>query len=259
MILLGAAVEQRAEHGRVRSPLVAVARRDETVELVATLREDPSGPQYATEALAAIATVNGRDAGGRTVLLRATGDEQSALRVLEAGDRVRTHGRVVPLSGFSTRLRWRHAVGEVEVERGRRRRRTGHALVRRGQRRARPRAARCGDAALHAARTAGRLRARRHPWHPTRSRGRLPRVGAQPPARGVGCERRVRAGRGGAGAGAPAPHHAVRRWDRGARALRHDDPLGAVGAACVGDGGSRDAGPLSSGGRPRPAACSCTR
>ena len=117
MVLLGTATEQRAEHGRVVSPLVAPMRRAETLDLTATLVDDPAGPQYATEALATVETVDGRGGGGRTALLRASGDEQSALRVLEAGDRVRLRGRAVPLSGFSTRLRWRHAVGAVEVER----------------------------------------------------------------------------------------------------------------------------------------------
>ena len=51
------------------------------------------------------------------MLLRAQGDEQSALRVLAAGDRLALRGRLGPLSGFDARLRWRHAVGEVAIER----------------------------------------------------------------------------------------------------------------------------------------------
>jgi competence protein ComEC len=117
MALLGAAVEQRAEHGRIASPLAPWLRRGVTVTLTATLTDDPSGPQYATEALAAVGSVARRAAGGRIVLVRASGDEQSALRVLQAGERVRLRGRLVPLSGFSVRQRWRHAVGAVAVDR----------------------------------------------------------------------------------------------------------------------------------------------
>jgi len=115
--LLGAALEQRALHGLAVSPLGAPARGDATVDLGARLTDDPDGPQYATEVLARVVTVDGRDAGGRTVLLRATGDEQSALRVLVAGDAVRLRGRLAPLQGFDTRYRWRHAVAEVDVDR----------------------------------------------------------------------------------------------------------------------------------------------
>jgi competence protein ComEC len=116
-VLLGAAVEQRALHGVAISPLAAPVRRGASVGVTATLTDDPSGPQYVTEALAVVDTVDGRDAGGRTVLVRVSGDEQSALRVLDAGDRVRLRGRIGPLAGFSSRLRWRHAVGALDVER----------------------------------------------------------------------------------------------------------------------------------------------
>ncbi len=116
-VLLGAAVEQRARHGLDESPLTAPVARGATVTLEVRLSEDPAGPQYVTEALAVADSVDGRDAGGRTVLLRAAGDEQSALRVLEAGDRLAVRGRLGPLSGFDTRLRWRHAVGTVTIER----------------------------------------------------------------------------------------------------------------------------------------------
>ena len=117
VVLLGVAVEQRARHGLTVSPLTAPMRRGATVTCSVTLTEDPSGPQYVTEALATVDRCSVRPGGGRTVLLRVTGDEQSALRVLEAGDRLRVQGRLTPLSGFSTRLRWRHAVAAVEVER----------------------------------------------------------------------------------------------------------------------------------------------
>jgi competence protein ComEC len=115
--LLGVAVEQRALHGLAASPLASLTGRYAAVEITARLTSDPDGPQYVTDVLARLATVDGRDAGGRTVLLRAVGDEQSALRVLVAGDRVRLRGRVSPLHGFDTRYRWRHAVAALEVDR----------------------------------------------------------------------------------------------------------------------------------------------
>jgi competence protein ComEC len=117
VVALGIAVEQRALHGLVRSPLSRAARAGLTAELTVTLTDDPSGPMYATEALAVVDGLHRRDGGGRTVLLRASGDEQSALRVVQAGDRLRLRGRIGPLTGFSTRQRWRHAVAAVDVER----------------------------------------------------------------------------------------------------------------------------------------------
>ena len=114
--LLGASVEQRALNGLVRSPLTRAVARGDSAELVVTLTDDPAGPLYRTEVLATVERIDGRAGGDRTVLVSASGDEQSALRVLETGDRLRLRGRLVPLRGFSTRFRWRHAVGRVEVE-----------------------------------------------------------------------------------------------------------------------------------------------
>ncbi len=115
-VLLGVTVEQRALHGLAVSPVspLVAAGRVHTVEVALT--EDPAGSVFATEALGRLVSIVGGDAGGRTVLLHASGDEQSALRVLEAGDRLLVRGRFGELSGYSTRLRWRHAVGRFDVE-----------------------------------------------------------------------------------------------------------------------------------------------
>ncbi|MGZ4676698.1 MAG: ComEC/Rec2 family competence protein [Acidimicrobiia bacterium] len=116
-VLTGVTVERRALDGLARSPLTAAIDGRADADLVVTLTDDPSGMRFESDALAAVETIDGRDAGGRTVLVTATGDEQSGLRVVEAGDRLRLRGALGPLAGFATRLRWRHAVGVVRVRR----------------------------------------------------------------------------------------------------------------------------------------------
>ena len=113
--LLGVAVEQRALHGLAVSPLRTIADRHTSGEVVMTLAEDPDGPQYQSTALARVATFAGRDAGGRSVLALASGDNLSALGVLDAGDRIRARGMLEPLTGYATRSRWRHAVGQFRI------------------------------------------------------------------------------------------------------------------------------------------------
>lgn len=114
--LLGGAVEQRALHGLAVSPLRAIADRHTSGEAVMTLAEDPDGPQYQSAAVARVATFAGRDAGGRSVLAIASGDNLSALSVLDAGDRIRARGTLEPLTGYATRSRWRHAVGQFRID-----------------------------------------------------------------------------------------------------------------------------------------------
>ncbi len=113
---LGIAFEQRALHGLAVSPLTSAVKQRITGEAVVSLAEDPDGPIYASEALVRVATFQGRDGGGRTVLAVASGDNISALRVLDAGDRVRVRGALEPLTGYSERLRWRHAVARLRIE-----------------------------------------------------------------------------------------------------------------------------------------------
>ncbi len=115
MVALGAALEQRALHGLASSPLTAAVDRHASGEAVVTLTEDPDGPQYQSSAIARFETFDGRDAGGRSVLVIASGDNLSALSTLDAGDRVRARGTLAPLSGYATRNRWRHAVAQFRV------------------------------------------------------------------------------------------------------------------------------------------------
>lgn len=114
--VLGIAFEQRALHGLAVSPLSTAVNGRTNGVAVLSLAEDPDGPIYASEALVRVATFGGRDAGGRTVLAVASGDNISALRVLDAGDRVRVRAALEPLTGYSQRLRWRHAVARLRIE-----------------------------------------------------------------------------------------------------------------------------------------------
>lgn len=115
MTMLGVAVEQRAEHGLVVSPLRRAVEHHATGEVVMTLAEDPDGPPYQSSAIARVVTFDGRDAGGRSVVAIATGEHRSALSTLDAGDRVRAVGSLSPLTGYATRSRWRHAVAQLRI------------------------------------------------------------------------------------------------------------------------------------------------
>lgn len=115
-VLLGVGLEQRALHGLDVSPLGVAVDRQFSGEAVLTLAEDPDGPQYQSAAVARVTTFDGSDAGDRTVLVVASGDNLSIFRALDAGDRVRARGRLAPLRGYATRSRWRHAVGQFRVD-----------------------------------------------------------------------------------------------------------------------------------------------
>ena len=95
----------------------------------ATLLEDPSGTRWSTRALAAIDVMHVRRSADhdartveehRTVELVADGDAVGRLAVLAAGDRAVLRGWLRPLEGFDERLRWRHAVGASRRPRARR-------------------------------------------------------------------------------------------------------------------------------------------
>lgn len=115
-LLLGIAVMQRALDGLERSPLTAAVASRAAVDAEATLVDDPAGPRFEVRSLARMARADGQAAGGRTVLLVATGDAVSRLRVLSAGDRLAVRGSLAPLAGYETRFRWRHAVGALRVD-----------------------------------------------------------------------------------------------------------------------------------------------
>ncbi|MEP6626035.1 MAG: ComEC/Rec2 family competence protein, partial [Acidimicrobiia bacterium] len=114
--LLGVAVEQRALHGLEASPLTAAVAREASGEAVLTLTEDPDGPLFESAAIARVDAFGGRSAGERSVFVGVHGDERSVFAALDAGDQLRASGTLAPLSGFSSRLRWRHAVGEFRVD-----------------------------------------------------------------------------------------------------------------------------------------------
>jgi competence protein ComEC len=113
--LLGHAVMQRALDGLVHSPLAPLIQRRAFVDATATLVDDPAGPRFTVEVPARLDELDGRGAGERTVLVTGSGELTSALRVLEAGDRVTVRGTLQPLTGFDERYRWRHAAAELAV------------------------------------------------------------------------------------------------------------------------------------------------
>ena len=119
---LGCALEQRARHGLVRSPLAgpARARADATVDV--TLVDDPDGTRFTTRALARVRRVRvdggrWRDGGGRTVLVVGESDAGPRLGVLAAGDRVVLAGWLRPLDGYDERLVWHHAAARFDAQR----------------------------------------------------------------------------------------------------------------------------------------------
>lgn len=118
-LLGGVALEQRALHGLAVSPLMSVIASGRSATVDVTLLEDPSGPRYRTEALVRVDALGTGTGGSRIVLLAGSGDEQSVLRVLAAGDRLRLRGTFGPLTGYSARLKWRHAVGQLTLDEAR--------------------------------------------------------------------------------------------------------------------------------------------
>jgi competence protein ComEC len=111
--LLGYAAMGRALDGQAHSSVRAAIEARATTTVHGTVVSDPTGPAYEADVLVRIDIGVGRH---RTLLARATGTEVSALRVVEAGDRVVLRGRLAPLGpgAFDTRARWRHAVGRLD-------------------------------------------------------------------------------------------------------------------------------------------------
>ncbi len=109
--LLGTAVMQRALHGLEVSPLRDAVEREADARLVATLVDDPDSSRFDARALVRVADVSGRGAGGRRVLVTASGDVAGHLRLLSAGEGIVVRGWFAPLEGFDARWRWKHAVG----------------------------------------------------------------------------------------------------------------------------------------------------
>ena len=88
----------------------------------------------------------------------------------------------------------------------------------------------------HRSRAPRRLPPRRHPRRARRAHRAVPRRRPHPSHRGLGGERRVRARAGRAAAAAARAPRPGRGGAGGAGVLRHDDALGAVGAAGDRDG-----------------------
>jgi len=109
--LLGSAVMQRALHGLVVSPLTGAVEHHVDARVVAALVDDPDAERFDARALVRVGSVNGRAAGGRRVLVTASGDVAGHLRLLAAGDTVVLRGWFAELEGFDARWRWKHAVG----------------------------------------------------------------------------------------------------------------------------------------------------
>ena len=115
LALLGAAVMQRALHGIAASPLAAAVTTHADARVSATLVDDPDASRFDTRVLARVDAFDGRAAGGRRVLLTASGDVAGQLRILSAGESVVLRGWCAELEGFDLRWRWKHAVGEVHA------------------------------------------------------------------------------------------------------------------------------------------------
>jgi competence protein ComEC len=113
--LLGVASMQRALDGLAHSPLTAPRDARDAAKIDATLVDDPDGADYTARVLMRVRQLDGRPAGLRTVLVTAGGDTAGRLRLLEAGDDVQLSGWLQPLSGYDTRLRWRHAVAHFDA------------------------------------------------------------------------------------------------------------------------------------------------
>lgn len=108
--LLGTAVMQRALHGLVVSPLTSeiAARADATLR--GTLVDDPEGTRFRARVLVRVDR-----AGGRRVLVDATGDAGPRLELLQTGEGVTLRGWLEPLSDFDARRRWQHVVGTLHA------------------------------------------------------------------------------------------------------------------------------------------------
>jgi competence protein ComEC len=111
--LLGCAVMGRALDGQLNSPLRGAIEARAHVTVRGTVVGDPTGPAYEVDALVRVAT---GARSHRTLLVRATGSDVSALRAVEAGDRVLLRGTLAPLAtrSFDDRARWRHAIGRLD-------------------------------------------------------------------------------------------------------------------------------------------------
>ena len=115
MSLCGVVVMQHALHGLVVSPLTDAVVRHTDGRVVATLVDDPDASRFDARALARVSSVDGHPAGGRRVLISASGGVAGHLRLLSAGESLVVRGWFTELEGFDVRWRWKHAVGELHA------------------------------------------------------------------------------------------------------------------------------------------------
>ena len=227
--LLGTAVMQRALDGLARSPLAVAIDERASGRIVATLVDDPDAARFDASALVRVQR--------RRVLVTASGDVAGHLRLLSAGESAVLRGWFAPLEGFDERWRWKHAVGAFHatdlVGVG-----PAHAPLDQIANQAR---ALVLAGSEHLAPTDAcaprRLPPRRHARRARRAHRAVPRRRPHAPHRRVGGERRVRVGVGCAAAAAARAARPGGRGVGGVGVLRHDDPVGAVGAAGDHDGG----------------------
>jgi competence protein ComEC len=115
LALLGAAVMQRALDGLAVSPLTDAVSHHADARLVGTLLDDPDASRFVASVLVRVDSFDGRAAGGRRVVVHASGDLADHLRILSAGESAVLRGWCSELEGFDLRWRWKHAVGEVHA------------------------------------------------------------------------------------------------------------------------------------------------
>jgi competence protein ComEC len=119
MLVLASALTQRALHGLVDSPLTPLVDARQQIDVRAALVDDPAGGRWDARALAAVLAFRERDGPwrgvDRRVLVTASADVASRLRVLEAGDHVVVRGWLEPLVGFDARARWLHAIAALHA------------------------------------------------------------------------------------------------------------------------------------------------
>jgi competence protein ComEC len=121
--LLGVSASARALDGLAHGPLTPMAEQGASVVLRGRIASDPVAELGGVAQITLRASAVSADgstwssAGQRHVLLVAPRDRASALRVLEAGDRVTASGRLAPLTPSYARMRWAHVAVELHEAR----------------------------------------------------------------------------------------------------------------------------------------------
>ena len=109
----GDAAGRARTRGVAARPCRGEARR--RARIAATLVDDPDARRFDASALVRVDALDGRSAGGRRVLVTASGDVAGHLRLLSAGESVVLDGWFAELEGFDARWHWKHAVAEFHA------------------------------------------------------------------------------------------------------------------------------------------------